>query len=207
MKKHFILSSLFALSLILNTQTQLLASTDRQSPGIGTDDFHKTAEQQSGTFSHAFGRDHRGDCDKCHNGKKSKKHGSCNQPGNHYGKHRHHNKHQNSCGTYKKNRSCGDPDRWNDRNRRDHRNDRWGNDNQSDRRGYDDRNRGYEDRDRRGYNDRDQRTTSSSRPDRNKQYRSGSRTAQRKVVSTGQSKTNRPGVARRAGSRQLASRQ
>lgn len=179
MKKHFILTSLFAFTVIVNAETKTPVSAWQHTPGIDFEQIHPLAEQRSGAFNgHDYDRDGHGDCDKCHKWKKSKKHGACGKPGKHYGKHEHRGKHHgschNSCRGSRKNRDCGDNDRWSERRRHDQRNDRW-----------DERNRG----------------------DRDDQYRGNSRSSQRKVVSTGQSKTNRPGTARRAGSRPGGARQ
>ena len=191
MKKHFILTSLFAFTVFVNVQTQTLVFADLQTPGIGFEKSHRVAEQVSGAFNsrgYDYGRNAGGDCDKCHKWKKSKKHGACSNPGKHHGKHKHRGKHygscHNACCEYRKNRDCDDKDRWSERNHRDRRDDRWGNDNN---------------RDRRDGNDR---RFTSTRRDRDGQYRNNSRSSQRKVVSTGPVKTNRPGTARKAGSRQ-----
>lgn len=188
MKKHFILTALFAFTIFVNVQTQTLVSAGRQTPGFGFEKIQREVEQRSGVFNargYDDDRDGRGDCDHCRKWKKSKKHGACNQPGKHYGKHKHRGKHQggchNSCCESRKNRDCGDKDRWNGRNGHGQRdNDHWG-----------DRNR----------RDDNNRRFTSTRGDRDDQYRGSSRSSQRKVVSAGKVKTNRPGVARRAGSR------
>ncbi len=196
MKKHFILTSLFAFTVIVNAQAQTLVAAERQTPGIGLENIYRMAEQRSGAFNsrgYDHGRDERGDCDKCHKGKKSKKHGACGKPGKHYGKHKHRGNHcgscRNSCCESGRNRDCNDNDRWSERNRRDQPDDRWDGRNRRDRR--DDNNRRF----------------TSTRGDRDDQYRGNSRSSQRKAASTGQSKTNRPDTARRAGSRPGGARQ
>ncbi len=189
MKKHFILTSLFACAVIGNAQTKTLVPADLQTPGIRLEKIHEAAAQPSGDYDH--GRATRGDCDKC---KKSKKQGACNKPGKHYGKHKHRGgkgncSNHNACCENRKNRGCDDNNRWSERNRRDRRDDGWGNDNNRDRR--DDNNRRF----------------SSTRQDRDSQYRGNSRSSQRRVAGTNQVRTNRPGTARRAGARPTVSRQ
>lgn len=177
------LTSLFAFIVFVNAQSNTLVPANLQTPAISLEKTYTDANAFNG-----YDHDNHGGCDKC---KKSKKHGACNQPGNHYGKHKKHGKHHgsshNSCCQNNQNRNCSGNDRWSDRNRRDRRNDRWGNDNQ--------RNR------------RDDTRYGSDQRDSDNQYRGvSSRTSQRRVNGNTQVKTNRPGTARRVGSRPTSSR-
>lgn len=179
MKKHFILTSLFASMLVVNAQTQTHASANLQTPGFRFEKSHGVTEQPSGVYTsrnYDHGRDNHCDCNKC---KKSKKQGSCSHPGKHYGKHKHQNKHHNSCHTSRceqdKNRDYNDRDRWSSGNQRDRRDD-------------------------------NKRPNTSTRRDRGSQYPGDSRSSQRRGGATRQVKTNRPGAARKVGSRPSAAR-
>lgn len=194
MKKHIILTPLLVFAVMACVQSRTPGVAEQPIPVIRFDGIPE-AEQFVSFHNRDYDQNACGDCDKCYKGKKSKRHCACGQPGKHYGKHKHRGKHQGACRStcceYRRNRDCEDDDRWSERSCRDNRgrDDRWGDDNRRDRRGDDDR------------------RFTSTRGDRDDQYRGSSRSSQRKVVTTGQVKTNRPGTARRPGSRPTGSRQ
>lgn len=98
MKKHFVLTLLFAVAAIANTHSQTLTAPRTQVPEVTVEKIRQVAEQQFGVFSNRdndYNHDNH-DCDKCQKQKKSKKHDDCKGKGNHYGKHK--NKHgQQAC--------------------------------------------------------------------------------------------------------------
>lgn len=173
------LTALFVCVIFVDAQSETRTPENRQMPGINLEKIYGETEAFD-SYGQGYGKTRHDGCDKC---KKSKKHGACNQPGKHYGKHKKRGSGKHSCCKHNQNRSCGGNDRWSDRNSRDRRNDRWGNDNPRDR--------------------RDNTRYGSEQRDNDRQYRGGaSRTSQRRVNGNSQVKTNRPGAARRVGTRQ-----